>query len=674
MNITELARRLRVAPDELREKLPELGFAVGRKAIQVDNRVANQIMEVWGDLKRRERLNQKVEAQKAAAEAREARRASAETRPVTVPAVTTVRDLATLLSVPVPRLMQELMRNGILASINERIDFDTASIIAEDLGFKAVPEDTVAASEDVQGLDTLRAALEEGDASARVRRPPVVVIMGHVDHGKTTILDKIRSENVAGSEAGGITQHIGAYTAHRNGRDLTFIDTPGHEAFTVMRSRGAKVADIAVLVVAADDGVQPQTKEAINIIQAAHLPFIVAVNKMDKPGANIERVKSQLAELNLVPEDWGGKTILVPMSAKAGEGLDTLLDTLLLVDDLEQERIVADPARRAIGTVIESHVDPGTGVVATVLVQSGTLRTGDALGVRGMLFGRVRAMRDWKGGALREAPPSTPVEILGWKAAPSVGDVMEVPENATVLEKVKGESARATDDVASLRSMKTDDQEASGKQMLNIIVRADVLGSLEAVLGMLDTVKHEAVGVKVTSRGLGNITDTDVQNAEATGAIIMGFNVQVVPTAESYAREKDVDVRLYQVIYRLFEDVLKELQALLPSETVITELGKMEVIQNFRKMDDGWIVGGRVLGGKLLPKAKLRLKRGEEYIGEGTLLALQSGKAELKEARGGQECGLRYKSRTKAEPGDILEAYMEESRTQTLVIEGISKR
>ncbi len=675
MNITELARRLRVPPDELREKLPDLGFAVGRKAIQVDNRVASQIMEAWGELKRRERVNQKMEAQKTATEAREQRRAIAETHPVSVPPVITVRDFATLLNLPVPKVMQELMRSGILAAINERIDFDTASIIAEDLGFKAVPmEAKVGGETDVEGVDTLKAALAEVGPEANTPRAPVIVIMGHVDHGKTTLLDKIRSANVAASESGGITQHIGAYQAHHKDKALTFIDTPGHEAFTVMRSRGAKVADIAVLVVAADDGVQPQTKEAINIIQSAHLPFVVAINKIDKADANIEKVKSQLAELNLIPDDWGGKTIMVPLSAKSNIGLDKLLDQLLFVNELEAERIVANPSRRAIGTVIESHVDPGSGPIATLLVQSGTLRVGDVLGVRGMHFGRVRAMKDWKGGELKEAPPSTPVEILGWKAAPSVGDVMEVPASVAGLIKVKADNNKASEDVASIKHVQNISDDAAGKKMLNIIVRADVLGSLEAILGMLDTIKHESVGVKVIAKGLGNITDTDVQNADASKAMVMGFNVQIVSTAQGFIRDKELDVRTYQVIYRLFEDAIKELQKLLPSEIIITELGKLEVLANFKKTDEGWIVGGRVMGGKLLPKAKLRIKRGEVYIGEGEIIGLQLGKSELREAKGGQECGMRYKSRVKAEIGDILEAYSEENKAQLLVLEGISKR
>lgn len=676
MNLTELARRLNATPEELRSKLPELGFSIGARAIKIDNRIAGRIMDAWSEMRRRERLAQKMEAQKALGEKKEKVVA---TREVSIPAVITVRDLASRLEIPVPRVMQELMRNGILASLNERIDFDTASIIAEDLGIKALPETaTGGPAEDEQGIDRIRMAMEE-EKEKQVARPPVVVVMGHVDHGKTKLLDAIRKTHVMESEAGGITQHIGAYQVERKGRQLTFIDTPGHEAFTVMRSRGAKVADLAILVVAADDGVQPQTKEAVNIIQSAKLPFVVALNKIDKPDANIERVKGQLAELNLVPEDWGGKTIVAPISAKAGTGLDSLLDMLLLVADLEKERIIANPDRRGIGTVIESHVDAGSGPVATVLVQNGTLRVGDDIGVRDTLLGRVRGMQDWQGENVKVAPPSMPVQILGWKMAPGVGDIMEVPEDAKTLKRVRpGETMhRATEEVAAIRHAAptgAEGEEAEKRNVLNLIIRADVLGSLEAILGMLDTIKHEDVGVKVISKGLGYVTDSDVLAAEASKALILSFNTTPMTVAEQLARDKNVTIKQYKVIYKLFDEVLNELEKMLPSETVITELGKLEVLANFRKTDDGYIVGGKVLGGKLVPKARLRVSRGGQYVGEGEIAALQSGKAEAKEVRGGQECGMQYKGRTKLEVGDILEAYTEERNVRSLVIEGISRR
>jgi len=680
MNLTELARRLRVDPEILRDKLPALGFAIGRRAIKIDPRVAQRIIDAWGDMRRRERLTERMEEQKREAEAREARKNAPQTlKEIALPPVLSVRDLAGKLNVPVPRLMQELMKNGILAALNERIDFDTAAVVAEDLGFRAVAEDKQngPSNEETAAHDRVRQAVEGEEKDALKARPPVVVVMGHVDHGKTSLLDAIRSEHVMETEAGGITQHIGAYQVRRKDRDLTFIDTPGHEAFTVMRSRGAKVADIAILVVAADDGVQPQTKEAINIVKSAHLPFIVALNKIDKPGANLDRVKGELAELGLTPEDWGGSVVMVPISAKARTNLDQLLDMLLLTADVEQERIRSNPDRPAIGTVIESHVDPGAGPVATVLVQSGTLRLGDTLGVRDINYGRVRSMEDWQGDVLREAPPSTPAKILGWKYAPAVGDIMEVAPDPSVLRKLKSTetAALATEEVASLKAAPpAEDQEGGGQNVLNLIVRADVLGSLEAILGMLDTIKHELVGVKVIAKGLGHVTDADVLNAEASKALILGFNVRTNAAAEGLARDKNVDIRTYNVIYRLFDDVLTELRKLLPSETIRTEVGTAEVLANFRKAEDGWIIGGRVKAGKLLPKAKLRMKRGESYVGEGEIAALQIGRSEVKEAFGGQECGLRFKGKVKPEVGDLLEAYVEERIARDLVIEGVTKK
>jgi translation initiation factor IF-2 len=673
MNISELARRLNVLPEELRSKLPELGFSIGAHAIKVDDRVAGQIQNAWAEMKRRQRLQERMENQKAEQERREAR-ANEEQKPITLPAIITVRDFASLLQLPVPKVMQELMRSGIFASLNERLDFDTASIIAEDLGFKATLEEKKEEVETNTEADKrLSEVIGSEKEEALKNRPPVIVVMGHVDHGKTKILDAIRKTNVMESEAGGITQHIGAYQVERKGRLLTFIDTPGHEAFTVMRSRGAKVADIAILVVAADDGVQPQTKEAINIIQSSHLPFVVALNKIDKADANQERVKGQLAELNLIPEDWGGQTVVVPVAAKIGTGIDDLLDVLILTADMNEKFIRANPNRPAVGTVIESHVDPGEGPVATVLVQAGTLRVGDDLGVGEALYGRVRAMRDWKGDLVKAAPPSMPVKLIGLRAAPAVGDVIEVPENATALKKLKIKPARATEEVASIKHT-APAEGAESKQTLKIILRADVLGSLEAILGMIDTIQHPEVGIEVVGKGLGHITESDILNAEATGATILGFNAKPTTTAEELARDKNVTIREYSIIYKLFEGLLTDLQKLLPSETVVTEIGKAEVLLNFKKIDGGWIVGLRVKDGKIKPKAKIRIWRAGEIIGEGEALSVQIGRAEVKDAKAGQECGVGYKSKTKAEPGDLFEFYTEEVKGRLLEIKGIRAR
>ncbi|MBT5808083.1 translation initiation factor IF-2 [Candidatus Uhrbacteria bacterium] len=677
MNITELARRLRVRPEELRNKLPELGFSLGKKAIKVDNRQAQKIQVAWGEMKRKERLARKMEMQKRRSGLKE-RIPVDQLKPVSVPAIITVRDFASRLELPVPRVMQELMQSGILASINQQIDFETASIISEDLGYHATLEGEES-DQDVEGFEKIRESIEGEDKENLGERPPVIVVMGHVDHGKTRLLDAIRKTNVIDTEAGGITQHIGAYQVERNGKQLTFIDTPGHEAFTVMRSRGAKVADIAILVIAADDGVQPQTREAINIIKSAGLPFVIAINKIDREQANVDKIKGELAEFDLVPEDWGGKTIMVPISAKQETNIEELLDMLLLVEEMEKEKIVANPNRNAIGTVIESHVNPGSGPVATVLVQSGTLKIGDTLGVRGAMFGRVRAMKNWKGEELKVATPSTPAMIIGWKLSPAMGDIMEIPEDPKSLKKIKATdmSMKATEEMASIKAIRgsEESEEANGsKEMLHLIIRADVLGSLEAIIGMLDKIKHDEVGVKVVQRGLGNITDADVNMAEATGAILIGFNVQTLGTAQSQAREKNIEIREYKIIYKLFEDVLEQLKDKLPSETIITEQGRFQVLKNFKKTDNGWIIGGQVKDEKIYKGAKLRLSREGEYVGEGEIISLQLGPSEMKVAQIGHECGMRYKGKVKPEEGDLLEAYTEERIMKEFILEGIDLR
>ena len=673
MNISEIARRLRVSTEELREALPSLGFSIGRHAIKVNDREAQRIMEAWAEKSKRARLQAKRDAQMAQMEAQKSGPKVLE-KEVTLPAVMTVREFAALLDLPIARVMQELMKSGILASLNERIDFDTASIVSEDLGYKAHAKDGEAAEtgEDTEGQTRLADALSKDHQEEAVERPPVIVVMGHVDHGKTKILDSIRKTHVMEGEAGGITQHIGAYQVVRNGRELTFIDTPGHEAFTVMRSRGAKVADIAILVVAVDDGVQPQTREAIDIIKASGMPFVVALNKIDKSDANIEKVKSQLAELNLIPEDWGGKTVCVPVSAKAGTNIDQLLDVLILVADLEKERLMGNPNRRAIGTIIESHIDKGEGPVATVLVQAGTLKVGDTLGVRGALYGKVRTMRDWKGEFVKEAPPSMPAKILGLKFAPAVGDILEVPEDAKALAKMKHVPSRSGVEDTGAATVRTD-KEKESKKFLNVIIRADVLGSLEAVLGMFEKVKHDAVGIEVVAKGLGNITDSDVLKAEATNSIIYAFTVKPTTTAHELAREKSVEVREFNIIYKLFEDVLDALDKLMPEEKTLTELGKMEVLAVFKKLDKGGVFGAKVTGEKVRVGSKMRVLRAGQMVGEGEVTTLQLGKQSVREVAGGAECGVGYNG-SRIEVGDMIETYMEESKVRKLKIEGVDLR
>ncbi len=673
MNISELARRLRVPTEELRSKLPELGFDIGLKALKVPDKDVGKIQHAWQEYKKRQYLQKKMEEQKARVD-RKAQVAAGDAPHVKIPPTVSVRDFAASLDLPVAKVMQELMRSGILASLNERIDFETATIIAEDLGFIAELADEKSDDVTEVAADRLSEIRAEGVASGEtLPRAPVIVVMGHVDHGKTSLLDVIRKTNVVEGEAGGITQHIGAYQVVRKDRALTFIDTPGHEAFTVMRSRGAKVADIAILVVAADDGVQPQTKEAINIIKAAKLPFVVAINKIDKEGANIEFVKTKLAELELVPEDWGGKTICVPISAKKNQNIDGLLDVLLLVADLEKHNIVANPNRAAVGTIIESRVDKGEGAVATILVQAGTLKLQDTIGVSGVNYGRVRAMRAFDGSAIQAAGPSTPVKILGLKAAPSVGDILEVAADAATLEPLRAQASRRTgvEEITTLSTAAKKEEDTAGEKVfLNVLVKADVLGSLEAVIGMLQKINNPNVGVQIVGKGLGNVTDADVLRAEASKAVVLAFNVKPAGVAAQMARDKAVDLEEYSVIYKLFESVVERLKKLIPSEKIYTELGVGEVLAIFKKIEKGMIIGVKVKKGKFIPGATLRVLRGEQVVGEGKIEALQSGKTSIKDVLAGQDCGLSFQGKTKIEVGDTLEAYHEELQARTLVVEG----
>jgi len=666
MNITELARKLQITTQELKDVLPTLGFDIGQRAIKVDDRQAHKIIESWPLLKKEMEKRKAAELAKLAPE-EEAGAAVKEKVKVKLPQVITVRDFAARLNLPVTGVIKELMKNGILASLNERIDYETAAIVAEDMGFlveKVIEDET---SGDFVG-DKVKELMGKDEKSTLRPRPPVVVVMGHVDHGKTKLLDAIRKTHVMESEAGGITQHIGAYQATYKDRILTFIDTPGHEAFTAMRSRGAKIADIAILVVAADDGVQPQTKEAIKIIEAAKIPFLVAINKIDKPEANIEKIKQELAALNLIPEDWGGKTICVPISAKQMTGIDGLLDMVLLIADMEKEKIVANPVRCALGTVIEAHIDKGEGPVATVLVQAGTLGKNENLTIDNVVYGRVRAMKNFRGEIVKEAGPGTPVKILGLKAAPQVGDILEVKGDLGECQR-KIKSTYTQRDQVTVK--KSTEEEEKKKKKLNVILKTDVLGSLEALLASFEKMDYPTVSLEIVSRGLGNITEAEVLQAEAIGAKIFGFNVLMGPNVEELARDKGVEIKIFNIIYNLIDEVKKGLEALLEVEIIRTELGKMKVVAIFRTEAASMIVGGKVEEGKITfdTKAnpvKIKVLRKQEEIGEGILLQLQSAKSEVKEIAAGQECGIKFKWKPIIQAGDTLVFYKEEKRIKKL--------
>ncbi|MDO8599007.1 MAG: translation initiation factor IF-2, partial [bacterium] len=499
-------------------------------------------------------------------------------------------------------------------------------------------------------------------------RPPVVVVMGHVDHGKTALLDRIRSTNVAGGEAGGITQHIGAYQTTQQGKAMTFIDTPGHQAFTTMRSRGARVADIAVLVVAADDGVQPQTKEALKIIQSAKLPFLIAVNKIDKQDASLERVQQELGALGVTSEAWGGKTPFVPVSAKTGQGIEQLLEIVLLIADVERERLLADSAAPAEAAAIEAHLDKQEGPVATFLVQQGTLRVGDLLVNGGLLVGKIRLMRNHLSECLDAAPPSTPVRVLGLKVLPEVGDIVRVTTERKGLVAAKRQVSRPAP--AAVAQAPAETETTTPAVVLPIVVRADVLGSLEAVCNEIERIGSPAARVKVIARGLGNITESDVRQVAAAGAgaQIFGFGVRALTAIAEHAREQGVTITTEKIIYDLLRKVREALEAMLPEETIREDLGVVQVLALFRKETKWQIVGARVKAGKIVMEKGVRaeLVRGEDVVAEGKFLGLQAGKEEVREVVEGQECGMKISIIEEIVIGDTIRFAKVEKRKQFL--------
>jgi translation initiation factor IF-2 len=493
-------------------------------------------------------------------------------------------------------------------------------------------------------------------------RPPVIVVMGHVDHGKTKLLDAIRKTNVVAGEHGGITQHIGAYQVVRRGRPITFIDTPGHEAFTAMRSRGAKIADVAILVVAADDGVQPQTIEAYKIIQAAGLPFIVAINKIDKPTADLNKAKQDLVnKLELLPEDWGGKTVCAPVSALAGKGIEELLDLILLSADADAKSMKANPDADAVGTIIESRIDKNSGPVATMLVQNGTLRIGDQLVMGGNIIGKARSLKNYIGEEIKEALPSTPVRILGLKIAPAVGDVIEVGDG----ERVKGGFKKMTAQHPVLTATKEEAENDNSKK-LNLIIKSDVLGSAEAIEESLLKLNNEDVKIKILTKGLGNIIEGDISRAESSDAQIIGFNVKTSTAIEALLREKKVKVSSFNVIYDLIEYIKLEMQKLIVAKIERVDLGRLKVLAVFRTENKSQVIGGKVLDGQAKNKVSVEIIRNKEIIAYGKVASLQSGKMDVPTVDTDQECGLLYEGKPIIAIGDIVQFFEDKETIKKL--------
>ena len=576
-----------------------------------------------------------------------------------LPGSIVIRDLAQKIEKSPIDLIKKLMSNGVMATINQSVDFDTAAIVVAEYGYEAVPEVVEEAVLETGEVPLWRRMIAGEEEAKLVNRPPVVTILGHVDHGKTSLLDVIRQTDVAAGEAGGITQHIGAYQVEHKGGTITFLDTPGHAAFTQMRARGAQGADIVVLVVAADDGVMPQTREAIAHAKAARVPIIVALNKIDKANANPERVKQQLAEQELVPDEWGGNTMVIPVSAKQKQGIDDLLEGILLVAD--NTSIKANPNGKVIGTVIEAELDKSRGVMATLLIQNGTLQSGDIV-VAGVAHGRLRALSDFKGKSVKKAGPSMPVAAMGLGDVPSAGDVFEVVNSEKEARLIVAERQALTKSQAqSRKKVSLEDLFASVQageaRELNLIVKADVQGSLDPIVGELNKLGEGEIGIKILYAETGNIGDNDVMLASASNAIIIGFNVQSDVSARRLAEKEGVDNRLYEIIYRMTEDIEKALSGMLEPETTEKVIGRAQVLAVFSASKFGKVAGCRVTEGELRRNAKVRLYRGSDIIFEGDMGSLRHEKEDVREVRQGFECGVGFKNFSDIQAGDQLVCY-----------------
>src|SRR3989344_1140501 len=660
MDLSTLSQQLNMSVQELRNKMRVAGFRVSMKASKVDNSLAKEIITV---------LSGRVVTQAAAPE---------KVSKITVPPLITVKDFSEKLKQPVTAVIKKLIQNGVMATINEEIDAETAGIIASEFGVEV--EVKKKESEGTKlALGYVYDLIAKEDPANLVLRAPIVAVMGHVDHGKTTLLDTIRKTNVVATEAGAITQHIGAYQvevppgekpksreseANRGiprqarddfaGRKITFLDTPGHEAFAAMRARGANVTDIIVLVVAADDSVKPQTLEVINRAKLTKTPMIVAINKIDKPEANADRVKSDLSSLGVTIEEWGGTTPAVAVSAKTGLGIDKLLETILLVAEMEE--LKANPAGQTLGTVIESHLSRGQGAVATVLVQNGTLKVGDTV-IVGTAFGKVRTMEDALGRKLKEVTPSQPVLISGISDVPEVGDILKVTGS---LEEAKSQAItlQKLERVKRLMSRSQIKADPNTRE-LKLILRADVQGSLGAITDALGKLGTEDVKLNIVDQKVAEITESDIQLAENTQSTIIGFHTRMTPGVAKLAKQKNITVDIYDIIYELIEDVTQALLVMMPMVVVETILGRAKIKAVFRTEKDLMIVGGEVAEGKIADKKKFRIYRDKSPIGEGKIDELQQNKIEVSEVGQGKEFGLKIKVKTPVKAGDVLEIFDE---------------
>lgn len=721
--IADLAEKLELSQKDLKEKITELGFEVAPRARVIDDKTAAEILkklkggmsdekkvvkkagkkpavveqkteetdeftkeleqkpediaEIYDEIIAEKQEREIVKSQRKKTAGKVSGKDKKEEVVVqAAPVIPDIVEIADIISVKefaeksgikIAKIIGELMKNGILANINQQIDFDTAQIIADDMGVKLKRIRTAAGAQEFMSGD-ISNLIKEDDSSLLKERPPVVCVMGHVDHGKTKLLDAIRETNVVAGESGGITQHIGAYQVEKKGKLITFLDTPGHEAFTAMRARGAKVTDIAILVVAADEGMKPQTIEAMNHAKDANVPIIVALNKIDKPDANPDRVKGELSEHGLTPEEWSGKTVVVPVSAITKEGIDTLLDMILLTAEMMNLR--ANPDREAVGTVVEAHLDHNMGPVATVLINTGTLKLMDNV-IVGSTYGRIKLMKDHTGKQVKSVGPSAPVRIAGLSETPKSGDILQVVKD----EKTARDRA---DQIKLLNKKQTEEQlsasnllisQVKAEKVLKIIIKADTKGSLEAIKQSIAKIKDEEVAVKVIHCGVGMVTDSDVMMASASKGLVVAFHADFdSPNVARTAEREHVEVKKYMIIYDLLENIKKILSGLLEPEVVVVTLGRAQVKQIFLTKKKEMIIGCRVLSGKMEVKARLRVLRGrtatdeDNIVAKGMIDSLRKADETVHEIKEGNECGIKYVGELNVLEGDILEAYKEEKK------------
>ncbi len=583
---------------------------------------------------------------------------------VQLPSVVPVKQLSEELSVSPVEVIKKLITNGVMATINESVDFDTAAIIADEFGFEAIEQKE---KDRDHKNDNIKLNLKS--------RPPIVTVMGHVDHGKTKLLDAIRNTNVIDTETGGITQHIGAYQVEAEIKEnnktikklITFLDTPGHEAFSKMRARGANITDLVILVVAADEGVKPQTIEAISHSKSAKVPIIVAINKIDKPEADPDRVKRELSEYNLIPEEWGGKTPMIPVSAKTGQNIESLLELILLTSDLEDLKAPYDKPAEAM--IIESKILPGKGPVATVIVQEGVLKTGDII-VYDDGYAKIRFIEDWTGKRIKEAKPADPALVAGFKKAPKVGSIIKVVSDekaakATTHRIQKEQSVKTIKRSSGLAEVSQEIKSGNIKE-LNIILKVDTKGSLDAIKGSIEELTGEGITTKIVSDGIGPVSESDINLAIASQAVILAFRVNVPPNVLKTAEINHIKISKYEIIYELIDDVSDALEGMLEPEIIETKIGRLRVLKIFKKTKDSGIIGGRVISGKVTPGTKIIAKRGDEILGELKTQLIQVGNEKVNQVDEGTDCGISYLGNIKLKPDDILEFVLVEEKLRSL--------